>query len=92
MSGKSTRKPRSRRNLSKAELKAYESRRADERMRIGANTGGEADVAVLITPTEHTFEITRDEEFAVIRADLKRLLIILAFIAVLMIALTIILR
>ena len=91
MSNKSTRKPRSRKDLSRADLKAYEARRADEQRRIGtANAAQQA--AAITAPIEHSYELSRDEEFTVIKSDLIRLAIILAVIAVLLVILTIMLR
>lgn len=88
-----SRKPRTRKELSRAELKAYEARRADERKRIGtSHTSESLTAAPVIAPVEHTYAISRDDEFTVIKADLVRLLIILAIIMVILVVLTFILR
>ena len=93
MTSRSSRKPKTRKELSKADLKAYEARRADERKRIGtANTVAEPTVTPVIAHVEHTYAISRDDEFAVIKADLMRLLVILGLIAVIMAVLTVVLR
>ena len=85
---------RQRRQLSRAELKAYESRRAAERRRISAGDSTDAEAQALIGPNtaELTYEMTRDEEFAVIRSDLMRLLVIVGILLALLLAFTIVLR
>lgn len=87
-----SRKPRTRNELSRAELKAYEARRADERKRIGTERANETAVATVAAPVEHTYAISRDDEFAVIKSDLLRLLVILVVILVILAVLTLILR
>ena len=90
---KSSRKPRTRKELSKAELKAYEARRADERNRIGTARADQAEVIAPVMPSvEHSYALSRDEEFAVIKSDLMRLIVILAVIAVIMVVLTFVLN
>lgn len=91
MSNKSSRKPRSRKELSRADLKAYEARRADEQRRIGTAQAAQ-QAATVVVPVEHSYALSRDEEFAVIKSDLIRLAIILAVIAVLLVVLTVVLR
>jgi hypothetical protein len=94
MSSKPSR-TRQRRQLSRAELKAYEARRAAERRRISASTASaDAEAAAILhsDQAELTYELTRDEEFAVIRSDLRRLLIIVAILVALLVVFTIILR
>ncbi len=59
-----------RRKLSRAEIKAYEARRAAERRRLAVQTD---TVVASDIPIEHSYSITRDEEFAVIKSDLVRL-------------------
>jgi hypothetical protein len=86
---------RQRRQLSRAELKAYESRRAAERRRISTVTdNADAEAQALLGPNtaELTYEMTRDEEFAVIRSDLMRLLVIVAILLVMLVVFTIVLR
>jgi hypothetical protein len=93
VTSRSSRKPKTRKELSRAELKAYEARRADERKRIGTATAGNVESGKPVSvQAEHSFAMNRDEEFTVIKADLYRLLIILAAISVIMIALTFVLR
>jgi hypothetical protein len=87
---------RPKRQLSRAELKAYEARRA---ARVA-----EPSAEAAARPTTASARQRRDEmnrrvnvvdvrrEFEVIRADMRRLLIILAVMTVLLIAATIILR
>jgi hypothetical protein len=94
MSSRPTRN-RQRRQLSRAELKAYEARRAAERRRVSAATAGaDAEAAAILhaDQAELTYEMTRDEEFAVIRSDLRRLLIIVAVLVAMLVVFTIILR
>lgn len=91
MSNKSSRKPRTRKELSRADLKAYEARRADEQRRIGTASAAQ-QAATVVAPIEHSYELSRDEEFSVIKADLMRLAIILAVITVLLVLLTFVLR
>jgi hypothetical protein len=59
-----------RRKLSRAELKAYESRRAAERRRLAVQTAAAQDDD---SPIEHSYSITRDDEYGVIKGDLIRL-------------------
>lgn len=93
VTSKSSRRPKTRKELSRAELKAYEARRADERKRIGTGSISNLEAGKPVSiPVEHSFAMNRDEEFTVIKADLYRLLIILAAISVIMIVLTFLLR
>lgn len=91
MSGRTTRS-RDRSKLSRAELKAYEARRAAERRRIAAHHASD-EVVELGTSlgVEHSYTMSRDEEFDVIRSDLKRLGIIVAILIVALIAATVVL-
>lgn len=95
MSSKSTRN-RQRRKLTRAEIKAYQSRRAAERQRISTSidqpqSGAEGrDTRVPLANT--SYSMTRDEEFAVIKADLMRLLVITAVLVVILIGATVVLR
>ena len=70
-----------RRKLSRAEIKAYESRRAAERRRIAVQT---AEAASEDSPVVHSYSLTRDDEYAVIKSDLIRLGWICAVLAVLL--------
>ena len=92
MSSKPSRQ-KTRKQLSKADLKAYESRRAAERHRIATPS---PTPSVPTEPAslsiEHSFKMSRDQEYAVIKSDLNRLLIIMAILIVALIALTFVLR
>jgi hypothetical protein len=82
-----------RRQLSRAEIKAYEARRAAEVNRIGsAPTGALEPEAPIGTPMRRSYVMSRAEEFAIIRSDLRRLLIILSLLVALLIAATFVLR
>ena len=81
---RSTRKGR----LSKAELKAYETRRAEERRRLALQTSREEEQPRSETIT---YSVTRDDEFGVIQSDLVRLGWIVGILAVLLAAATILL-
>jgi hypothetical protein len=63
---------RRRSRLSRAEVKAYEARRAAERRRLSLHDT-DAERSDTASPIAHSYSITRDDEFAVIRADLIRL-------------------
>lgn len=63
----SRRRPR----LSKAEIKAYESRRAAERRRLALRQEEEAEQVVQQDST--AYSMTRDDEYGVIKSDLVRL-------------------
>lgn len=92
MSSKSSRQ-KTRKQLSKADLKAYESRRAAERRRISAAAGNTVAPTEPVNLTvEHSFELARNQEYAVIKSDLIRLVIILAILVVALIAVTFVLR
>lgn len=92
MSSKPNR-PRARKQLSKADLKAYESRRAAERKRISTvSPKALAPTDPAHVSVEHSFSMSRDDEYSVIKADLVRLLIIVAALLVALVVLTIILR
>lgn len=93
MSGR-TSKRRTRKELSKADLKAYESRRASERKRVTAESeAAEArTVRVPEVASQHTLDLTRDQEFRIIRSDLIRLLYIMGILTVALAVITVILR
>lgn len=91
MSGRTTRS-RDRSKLSRAELKAYEARRAAERRRISTHAAtGEVVEGPTTLSAEHSYTMSRDEEFAVIRSDLKRLGIIVAILVAMLVAATVVL-
>jgi hypothetical protein len=81
--------------LSRAELKAYEARRAAELRRASMAPVTENDTyrATANAPTTAPHRVySRADEVRVIQSDLRRLLMILALLAVLLIVATIILR
>lgn len=85
------------RKLSRAELKAYRSRREAERRRIAAAQAEVQEQATkpqrpIASGSDTSYMMTRDEEFMVIRQDLYRLLIIVAVLLVLLAVATVILR
>jgi hypothetical protein len=80
-------KSKTRPRFSRAELKAYEARRAEEVRRVPI-TSTSADGA----PVRRSYLLTRDEEYAIIRSDLRRLLMILAVLLVLLVVAAVILR
>lgn len=89
-------KARQRPQLSKAEIKAYEARRAAESRRALVTTDVSAATAGGSTPavrsTRRGYAMTRDEEYVIIRSDLRRLLFILAVLAVVLVVCTLLLR
>lgn len=85
------------RQLSRAELKAYEARRTVEMNRGGTQpaTGEVTAVrpsASRSSSTRRIQPLSRAEEFAIIRSDLKRLLWILAVLVLVLVVLTFFLR
>lgn len=78
-----------RRKLSRAEIKAYEARRAAERRRLALQR---AEAAAAEAPITHSYTMTRDDEYAVIRSDLIRLGWICAVLVVLLVIATIVLN
>jgi hypothetical protein len=84
-------KPRGRAQLTKAEIKAYEARRASESRR--ALIVPDASATPGVAPTaRRSYALTRDEEYVIIRSDLRRLLMILAVLIVVLIGCAIFLR
>lgn len=81
---------RKRGRLSRAEIKAYESRRAAERRRLALHDA-ESDSADSSTPIVHSYTITRDDEYAVIKSDLVRLGWIVGVLAFLLVVATLLL-
>ena len=79
------------RQLTRAQLKAYEARRSIEVDRAAAATG-DVIKARVNAPVRRVQALTRGEEYAIIRSDLNRLLWILAVLGVVLVALTIFLR
>jgi hypothetical protein len=79
--------------LSRAEIKAYEARRASEVSRIGAApTGALEPDAPTAVASRRSYVLNRAEEFAIIRSDLRRLLMILSLLVLLLVAATFVLR
>lgn len=88
---KSTR-TKSRAQLSRAEIKAYEARRAEEVRRLPLDSAARVDDATTTIALRRTYALTRDEEYSIIRSDLRRLLIILAVLFVVLFVCTLFLR
>lgn len=62
---------RRRSRLSRAEIKAYEARRAEERRRLALQTGDDKE---RVERQESTaYSMARDDEYGVIKSDLVRL-------------------
>ncbi len=79
---------RRRTRLSRAEIKAYEARRAEERRRLALHTDDEEHQARL----ESTgYSMARDDEFEVIKSDLVRLGWIVGVLALLLVGATLVL-
>jgi hypothetical protein len=83
-------KSKSSRQISKAELKAYQTRRAEEGQRIAVPSA--QNEAVTSAVVRHAYTMTRDEEYAVIRSDLRRLLIIVGILLAFLVVATVLLR
>lgn len=80
------------RQLTRAELKAYEARRTVE-MNRGATGATSEPIAVRPGTTHRRVQaLSRAEEYAIIRSDLRRLLWILAVLTVTLVVLTFFLR
>jgi hypothetical protein len=84
-------KTRSRDQLSRAEIKAYEARRAAARQPV-AIPATAVPSAKKAQPPRRTNTLSRAEEFNIIKADMKRLVVILMVLLVVLIMATIILR
>ena len=82
------------RQLTRAQLKAYEARRTLDLNRGSAEAGRDVVTARPASPTSarRVQALSRAEEYAIIRSDLKRLLWILAVLMVVLVVLTIFLR
>lgn len=80
------------RQLNRAQLKAYEARRTVELNRGGTGTSGDVVTARPLNPTRRVQALSRREEYAIIRSDLRRLLWILAILLVTLVILTFFLR
>lgn len=85
-------KARGRPQFSKAELKAYEARRAEEIRRVPAGSAAADTAAGGTASVRRTYALSRDEEYAIIRGDLRRLLLILAVLALVLLVATVIFR
>lgn len=91
--------PRTKSQLNRAQLKAYEARRAEEvQQRVEATAeresmAGAATVAVKPSAVgrRRVYALSHEEEMAIIRSDLKRLLTILAILLVVLAIATVLL-
>ena len=80
------------RQLSRAQLKAYEARRAEEINEASVEAQAvRAEVSHTIVPRRSVM-MSRSEEMAIIRADLRRLITILAVISIFLVILPFFLR
>lgn len=79
---------RRRSRLSRAEIKAYEARRAEERRRLALHTEEEERES---TQSFTAYSMSRDDEFEVIKSDLVRLGWIVGILAILLAGATVIL-
>ncbi len=77
---------RQRTRLSRAEIKAYEARRAAERARISSSAPSDSHEAESSEALQHSYSMTRDDEFLVIKSDLIRLLWIVGVLLVVLVA------
>lgn len=92
-------RPRTKTQLNRAQLKAYEARRAEEVQRqLESEAAGEMPVrptatAVAAPPVSRRriYALSQAEEMAIIRSDLKRLLMILAVLLVVLAIATVLL-
>ncbi len=80
------------RQLTRAQLKAYEARRTLDLNRGSTGAGTEVVTARPASSVRRVQALSRAEEYAIIRSDLRRLLWILAVLAVVLVILTFILR
>lgn len=92
-------RPRTKTQLNRAQLKAYEARRAEEVQRqLESEAAGEIPVrraaltvAAAPVPRRRIYALSQAEEMAIIRSDLKRLLMILAVLLVVLAIATVLL-
>jgi hypothetical protein len=84
-------KSRSRTRLTAAQLKAYEARRASEVNHDATPAVPVASATGAASP-RRVFVLSRSEEMAIIRSDLKRLVLILVILLVVLIAMSLFLR
>ena len=85
-----------RRGLNRAQLKALAVQQAmtetaTRRAVVPTDTAGQVDLSTVATPRRRAF-MTRDQEYAYIRADLVRLVVIAAILLVALVAVLFILR
>jgi hypothetical protein len=85
-------KSRSKTQLSRAAIKAYEARRAEEVNRADADALDSPAGPSIVSPVRRNYAVSRAQEVATIRSDLRRLLMILAVLTVILIAATFVLR
>jgi hypothetical protein len=81
---------RKRGRLSRAEIKAYEARRAAERRRLSVHDN-EVEASDSSSPIAHSYTITRDDEFGVIKSDLMRLGWIVGVLLIVLVVATVLL-
>ena len=79
---------RKRAKLSRAEIKAYEARRAEERRRLALH---DEDEDTEDRPDSTAYSMARDDEFEVIKSDLVRLGWIVGVLVLLLVGATIVL-
>ena len=85
-------KSRPRSQLSRAEIKAYEARRAAQGAQAPASTTRSSTATGARSQARKARTLSRTEEFGIIKADMKRLLIILAILLFVLVAATVVLR
>ncbi len=88
---KTTKSSKTSRQISRAELKAYEARRAEEGRRVDAPQL-QGDAASTSAAPRRVYVLTRDEEYRIIRSDLRRLLIIVGILITVLVLATIFFR
>ena len=92
-------KSRTRTQLNRAQLKAYEARRAEEVQRsraidpdVDAVSGQPVAAQAAVAPRRRIYALSNEQEMAIIRSDLKRLLAIVAVLLVVLAIATLVLR
>lgn len=85
--------------MNRAQLKAYEARRAEEvqhsraiQQDVDAVSGQPAAAAAAVAPRRRIYAMSHEQEMAIIRSDLKRLLGIVAVLLVVLAIATLVLR
>jgi hypothetical protein len=85
-------KTRNRSQISRAQLKAYEARRAEEAQRSAAATAVAQSQEQQSASIRRSRAMSRAEEFQTIKDDLRRLSVILVIMTVLLIGAAVVLR